>query len=81
MAETDPACGIAHGDPAPPEDGRAVVAVFASPVARHLLDFARHAGFRTALVEPDPDRRRRSPATGTQCWTPRPGPAPTGTRW
>ena len=57
MAETDPACGIAHGDPAPPEDGRALVAVFASPVARHLLHFARDAGFRTALVEPDPDRR------------------------
>jgi xanthine dehydrogenase accessory factor len=56
MAATDPACGIAHGDLPAPDDGRALVAVFASPVARHLLHFARDTGFRAALIEPDPDR-------------------------
>lgn len=70
--DEDPACAVAHGDadavapgdadaaapgsaPAP-VDGRTLVAVFASPVARSLLHFARDAGFRTVLVEPDPDR-------------------------
>jgi xanthine dehydrogenase accessory factor len=53
MAEA--ACAVAHGGEPGPADGRTLVAVFASPVARHLLHFARDAGFRTALVEPDPD--------------------------
>ena len=39
-------------DPSPPDPPR-VVAVFASPVATHLLAFARRLGWRTALVEPD----------------------------
>jgi xanthine dehydrogenase accessory factor len=56
MAATDPACGIAHGDLPVSDDGRALVAVFTSPVARHLLHFARETGFRAALIEPDPDR-------------------------
>lgn len=33
-----------------------MVAVFASPVADHLLHFARDLGYRTVLVEPDLDR-------------------------
>jgi xanthine dehydrogenase accessory factor len=37
-------------------DGRVLIAVFASPVAEHLLHFAGHVGFRTVLVEPDPAR-------------------------
>jgi xanthine dehydrogenase accessory factor len=62
--DEDPACAVAHGDadaiapgtaPAP-VDGRTLIAVFASPVARSLLHFARDAGFRTVLVEPEPDR-------------------------
>ena len=60
--ETDPACAVAHADaiahghePAPRTD-RALVAVFASPVAGHLLRYAADADFRTLLVEPDADR-------------------------
>lgn len=51
----DPACAVAHGAPGPERAGT-VVAVFASPVARMLLHFARETGFRTVLVEPDPAR-------------------------
>ena len=55
-APADPACAMAHGD-LPPEVGtRTLVVVFAAPVARYLLHFGRDAGFRTALVEPDPAR-------------------------
>ncbi|HSV64527.1 MAG TPA: XdhC family protein [Mycobacteriales bacterium] len=52
----DVACAIAHGDVPVPADGRSLVAVFASPMARYLLHFARETGYRTALVEPDPVR-------------------------
>ncbi len=55
----DPACDLAHGD-RPADRAEAptgtVVAVFASPVAEHLLHFARHLDWRCVLVEPDPDR-------------------------
>ena len=33
---------------------RTLIAVFASPVAEHLLHFGRHLGFRTVLVDPEP---------------------------
>jgi len=52
----DPACGVAHGAPAPEATGRVLVAVFASPVAEVLLRWAPELGFRTVLVEPDPAR-------------------------
>ena len=56
----DPACDLAHGqrpaDGEPPGPAATVAAVFASPVAEHLLHFARHVGWRCVLVEPDPDR-------------------------
>lgn len=52
----DPACALAHGEQPGPVDGRTVVAVFASPVGRSLLHFARDTGFATVLVEPDPAR-------------------------
>jgi xanthine dehydrogenase accessory factor len=52
----DPACAMAHGDLAGQPDGRTVVVVFASPVGRSLLHFARDTGFRTVLVEPEPER-------------------------
>ena len=63
----DPACAVAHsdvpgradalahGEVAAPVDARTLVAVFASPVARSLLHFARDTGFRTVLYEPVPD--------------------------
>ncbi|WP_433050630.1 XdhC family protein [Dactylosporangium sp. CS-033363] len=49
------ACALAHGavDLAP--DGRAVVAVFDSPVATQLLHFAATLGYRVALAEPGLD--------------------------
>jgi len=49
-------CDVAHGT-APADPGvRTLVAVFASPVARYLLKFARDLGFHVALYEPDPAR-------------------------
>ena len=47
---------LAHGAAEAPVDGRTLVAVFSSPVARSLLHFGRHTGFRTVLYEPAPDR-------------------------
>ncbi|GAA2382875.1 xanthine dehydrogenase accessory factor [Catellatospora methionotrophica] len=50
---TDPACAQAHGE-LPAQPGvRTLVAVFASPVAVHLLHFGHDLGYRTVLVEPD----------------------------
>ena len=56
----DPNCGVAHGDAvdgaaAAPAD-RVLVAVFASPVADVLLRWAPELGYRTVLLDPDPDR-------------------------
>lgn len=55
----DPACDVAHGHAEAARNERTLVAVFDSPVARFLLRYARDAGFRAVLVEPDP---RRAPA-------------------
>jgi|SRR5215472_1720590 len=52
----DPSCDVAHGHAPPPASGRTLVAVFSSPVARFLLAYAKDAGFRTVLVEPDAER-------------------------
>jgi xanthine dehydrogenase accessory factor len=52
----DPSCEVAHGQAVPDHSDRALVAVFASPVAEHLLRYAADAGFRTLLVEPDKER-------------------------
>ncbi|MFI9575185.1 XdhC family protein [Microbispora rosea] len=66
--DEDPACAAAHGHVRPEEAGRAgeagrpgeegrtLVAVFASPVADHLLRFGVELGFRPMLLEPDPNR-------------------------
>ena len=54
--ETDPACAVAHGDAAEARDERVLIAVFASPVAEHLLRYAGDLGFRAVLVEPDVER-------------------------
>lgn len=51
---TDPACEVAHNEaPVPEAPAPTLVAVFATPVARFLLSYARDAGFRPVLVEPD----------------------------
>ncbi|MEV6873201.1 XdhC family protein [Amycolatopsis sp. NPDC051128] len=55
MSEPE-ACDVAHGT-APAGPGvRTLVAVFASPVSRYLLKFARDLGYHVALYEPDPAR-------------------------
>ncbi|MGW1681242.1 XdhC family protein [Saccharopolyspora sp. NPDC002376] len=52
----DAACAVAHGEVPVDAGDRALVAVFASPVAEHLLQYGRDLGFRVSLVEPDPER-------------------------
>jgi xanthine dehydrogenase accessory factor len=52
----DPACDVAHGRAEAPATGRVLLAVFATPVAEFLLRYGRDAGYRTVLVEPDPER-------------------------
>jgi xanthine dehydrogenase accessory factor len=47
------ACQVAHGAAPAPQDGRCLVAVFATPVAEYLLRYAADAGYRVVLVEPD----------------------------
>jgi xanthine dehydrogenase accessory factor len=55
----DPSCDVAHGTaPVPATTERVLVAVFASPVAGFLLRYARDAGYRTVLVEPDAERAK-----------------------
>ncbi len=45
---------MAAGDIPPDLGPRTLVAVFASPVATHLLHFATDLGYRSLLLEPDP---------------------------
>lgn len=45
-------CALAHGAVEAAPDGRALVAVFDSAVATHLLHFAATLGYRVALAEP-----------------------------
>jgi len=52
----DPGCAVAHGEAAGDTGGRTLVAVFATPVADHLLRYAADLGFTTLLVDPDPAR-------------------------
>jgi len=52
----DPACDVAHGRAEPPASTRTLVAVFSSPVARFLLGYARDAGYRPVLLDPDAAR-------------------------
>jgi xanthine dehydrogenase accessory factor len=56
LDEDDPACAVAHGEAQAATGDRTLVAVFASPVADHLLRYGADLGFRVVLVEPDPDR-------------------------
>jgi xanthine dehydrogenase accessory factor len=54
--DEDLACEVAHGDAPLEGTRRTLVAVFASPVAGHLLRFGAELGFRPILLEPDTDR-------------------------
>jgi xanthine/CO dehydrogenase XdhC/CoxF family maturation factor len=73
-ADEDPSCAVAHGTAddaahgfaAPGAEGdRLLVAVFAAPVAAFLLRYAADAGYRTMLVEPDPERALAASGDGT----------------
>src|SRR6516225_7495126 len=66
----DAACDVAHGKAAVPASTRTLVAVFASPVARFLLSYAKDAGYRPVLLEPDAGHADGPGAAG--------GPAPDG---
>lgn len=55
---------MAHGTLAPEVGARTLVVVFAAPVARYLLHFGADLGFRTALVDPDPQRHAGAPRAG-----------------
>lgn len=52
----DPACEVARGERSAEFADRVLVAVFAGPVAEHLLHFAAHCGFTPVLLEPDEPR-------------------------
>jgi xanthine/CO dehydrogenase XdhC/CoxF family maturation factor len=54
---------LAHGTATPAPASRTLVAIFASPVAAHLLRYAKDAGYRPVLVEPDPARAESAGAT------------------
>jgi xanthine dehydrogenase accessory factor len=50
-------CAVAHGEEGPDADpDRELLAVYASEVAAVLLRWGRELGFRTVLLEPDPER-------------------------
>lgn len=51
-ASSDPACEAAHREVGEEAAHGTLVAVYASPVARHLLHFGRDLGYRTVLVDP-----------------------------
>ncbi|TDD85230.1 XdhC family protein, partial [Actinomadura rubrisoli] len=54
--EHDSSCAVAHGDARPGAEDRTLVAVFATPVAAHLLRYGADLGYRTFLIDPDKDR-------------------------
>jgi xanthine dehydrogenase accessory factor len=66
LDEEDPACAVAHGAVTPGTGDRTLVAVFASPVADHLLRYGADLGFRAILVEPDPNRAAAARRPGVQ---------------
>jgi xanthine dehydrogenase accessory factor len=63
------ACEVAHGTAPAPSDGRAIIAVFATPVAEYLLRYAADAGYRTVLVEPDAELAKQRSSDGTDVYT------------
>jgi xanthine dehydrogenase accessory factor len=66
---TDPSCEVAHGEAVPGRADRALVAVFASPVAEHLLRYGADLGFRGVLLEPDKERAKTRQSTSFEIVT------------
>lgn len=46
-------CDVAHGAVVPDAKTRTLVAVFATPVAEHLLRYGADLGYQTVLVDPE----------------------------
>ncbi|ALG07780.1 XdhC family protein [Kibdelosporangium phytohabitans] len=49
---TDPSCDVAHGEAVPEVEHRGLVAVFDTPVVRHLVRYARDLGYSAVVYEP-----------------------------
>jgi len=64
--EHDPSCEVAHGNVPAPVEAKVLGAVFASPVASYLLQYAADAGYRTVLIEPDPERAKAAQTDGVE---------------
>jgi xanthine/CO dehydrogenase XdhC/CoxF family maturation factor len=62
----DPQCEVAHGHAPAPAGTRTLVAVFASPVAGHLLRYGSDVGYRPVLLEPDADRAAAGSPAGVK---------------
>jgi xanthine dehydrogenase accessory factor len=60
----DASCAVAHGTASGPDGYKVLAAVFATPVASHLLRYGADAGYRAVLVEPDPERAKAVTADG-----------------
>ncbi|MEV4619826.1 XdhC family protein [Asanoa sp. NPDC049573] len=57
----DASCAVAHGEaPAPRDEPKTLVAIFASPMSAQLLRYAADLGYNTVLVEPDPTKLDRT---------------------
>jgi xanthine/CO dehydrogenase XdhC/CoxF family maturation factor len=67
-SETGAGCEVAHGRTERTPQSRTLLAVFASPVSRYLLAYARDLGYRPALFEPDAERARDA-ADGVEVMT------------
>jgi xanthine dehydrogenase accessory factor len=67
--EHDAACDVANGLAEAPAQDKVLVAVFATPVARFLLHFGADLGYRTVLVEPDPELAAAGDGHGAQLVT------------
>jgi xanthine dehydrogenase accessory factor len=62
----DPQCDVAHGHAPTVKESRTLVAVFASPVADHLLRYAADVGYAPVLLEPDADRAAAGSPAGVK---------------
>jgi xanthine dehydrogenase accessory factor len=69
MTTDDPTCAVAHGAATAESVSRTLVAVFASPVAEHLLRYAQDLGFRTVLVDPERGRVSNEESSTTEVLT------------
>ena len=64
--EHDPSCEVAHGTAPAPAQDKVLAAVFATPVASYLLRYGADAGYRTMLIEPDPERAKAALSDGVE---------------